>query len=415
MTTSNDGISQSYDTNGVVNFLGPATVTDYNKILSGLLWKGQLMRRTKLSFAYIYWSNVYVRNMIYDLDTGHAYNAYAATASMNPRTDYPDAWATSTMCTLHGMNITEVTSLTESLEQMRTQRFGEMYLGGRRISGSVLFKWEASNLTFPYQMWRPLRPMASTTSRDCVKQSAQFDWEDVLCNESVPSIGCEADSWTLAGSVTYDYPPTSWDPTKVRLLKVTQLQPSNSTEDANWFEDGPKIYGLTVQIASYQCAGAADTLSVDLSSLPNSADVTVSTINGSCILFMNAATPKSVTFFKNATDLVRFSTTKYEWDRIQITFAVLYWTDSSVRRLVMDADKGSVFGFVTPGSEQDVGAELRPVPLVRLRLEPADGCIECRGDCAQGGPFGDGQDPAWYCEASDRAVRVGDVGGLDLR
>ena len=373
------------------------------------------MRRTKLSFAYIYWSNVYVRNMIYDLDTGHAYNAYAATASMNPRTDYPDAWATSTMCTLHGMNITEVTSLTESLEQMRTQRFGEMYLGGRRISGSVLFKWAASNLTFPYQMWRPLRPMASTTSRDCVKQSAQFDWEDVLCNESVPSIGCEADSWTLAGSVSYDYPPTSWDPTKVRLISATNHQPSNSTEDANWFEDGPKIYGLTVQIASYQCAGAADTLSVDLSSLPNSADVTVSTINGSCILFMNAATPKSVTFFKNATDLVRFNTTSPLTNRIQITFAVLYWTDSSVRRLVMDADKGSVFGFVTPGDEQDVGAELRPVPLVRLRLEPANGCIEWRGDCAQGGPFGDGQDPAWYCEASDRAVRVGDVGGLDLR
>ena len=352
MTTSNDVISQSYDTNGVVNFLGPATVTDYNKILSGLLWKGQLMRRTKLSFAYIYWSNVYVRNMIYDLDTGHAYNSYAATASMAARTVYPEQLSSSTMCTLHSMNITEVTSLTESLEQMRTQRFGEMYLGGSRFPTTTTFRWTTSNANLTYQMWRPLRPMASTTSRNCIKQSAQFDWEDVLCNESVPSIGCEADSWTLAGSVSYDYPPTSWDPTKVRLISATNHQPSNSTEDANWFEDGPKIYGLTVQMASYQCAGAADTLSVDLSSLPNSADITVSTINGSCILFMNASTPKSVTFFKNATDLVRFNTTSPLTNRIQITFAVLYWTDSSVRRLVMDADKGSVFGFVTPGTNK---------------------------------------------------------------
>ena len=199
------------------------------------------MRRTKLSFAYIYWSNVYVRNMIYDLDTGHAYNAYAATASMNPRTDYPDAWATSTMCTLHGMNITEVTSLTESLEQMRTQRFGEMYLGGRRISGSVLFKWAASNLTFPYQMWRPLRPMASTTSRDCVKQSAQFDWEDVLCNESVPSIACRSRLVDARWVCFVRLPAYIMGPDEGAPHQRDEPPAvSNSTEDANWFEDGPE-------------------------------------------------------------------------------------------------------------------------------------------------------------------------------
>jgi hypothetical protein len=346
LSASNDKLSVSFDQECVLNVIGPANVVDYNAILNGVTYHGQLLRRTELRFAYIYWTNVYVRDMIYDMDTGHAYNAYFATASMSPRAVYATADPTSVMCTTHGMDVVEVTSLSESLEQMRTQRYGEMYLGGERVPTSSVFKWTASTVNFPYQMWRPLRPEPFATNKDCVKQSSQFDWEDVLCTETVPSIGCEAASWTLAGSADYAYPPTSWDPTKTRILDLNMMNISNVTEDANWFEDGPNIFGATVQMATYQCMDGKDTFILDTSDL--AVTVNQEFLSASCILFLSTAAPQSVSFYKEVVSRVQFNSSSWDWDRIQVTFGVMFWTDSNIKRLMMDVDKGNVFGFVDP-------------------------------------------------------------------
>ena len=341
MTKSNDVLSVSFNKECVINIIGVSDADHYQHIVSGIRYRGQLMRRTELKFAYVYWTDVNIRDMIYDMDTGHVYTAYAATASMDPRPDYSEQWSTTLMCTSHSMYVAEVASLSESLEQMRTQRYGEMYIGGRRRVG-VTFKWLRYNDSFTYTMWRPLRP-STTFSDECVKQTKQFDWRDIPCKTSVPSIGCEADSWAVASSITYTFPPTTWDPTKLRSLQYTAMQVSNTTVDAEWFEDGLAIYGSTVQIAAYQCDSANDLLNVSLNSLP---PFTSEYLSENCALFINAHGETSVSLMKSAIDLARFYTSADPTKRMQVMFAVIFWTESGLTNLVADTDSKHIFGFI---------------------------------------------------------------------
>ena len=66
----------------------------------------------------------------------------------------------------------EISSSAEREEQMRTQFFGPMFLGGQRINATH-HKWLTSNTDLTYVSWRPLRPTTTLTD-DCIKKVDQM-------------------------------------------------------------------------------------------------------------------------------------------------------------------------------------------------------------------------------------------------
>jgi hypothetical protein len=163
----------------------------------------QLWGRTKLTFAYIYWTNANIRDMTYDAATGRAYSTAFSSTPRVPA--LVNVYSADNFCTDHGMSVTEVTSIAEAGEQMRTNRFGDQFIGAKRMGTTQDFAWDSNaSLAMTFQLWRPLEP-TTVASENCAKLTAQQTWRDEACSSYIPSIGCEVASWTLAGSYVHTY------------------------------------------------------------------------------------------------------------------------------------------------------------------------------------------------------------------
>lgn len=130
----------------------------------------------------------------------------------------------------------------------------------------------------------------------------------------------------------------------MRLLSLDNMQATNSSENAEWFDDGPEVFGATVQIAAYQCR-AEDVLNVTLPGTSDYANFAVSYYAPLCALFLSVrSTPTTVTIMKKALDNVRFSGKVSINPRLQLTVGVVWWTRSLAYNMLMDVDTKRVYG-----------------------------------------------------------------------
>jgi hypothetical protein len=149
---------------------------------------------------------------------------------------------------------------------------------------------------------------------------------------------------------------------------------SNAThKDATWFTNGPLIYGVTVQIAAYQCL-SGDQLFLN-KTFPGKTVVFEPSV---CALWISSATTDDVEPYKEIVGYVRFSTTQLETARQQLSFVAVWWTEPQLKNLVVDADRGIVYGTmsVTPKNwEQSYDACRAVSPnwnLMEVNTEPVD-------------------------------------------
>lgn len=124
-----------------------------------------------------------------------------------------------------------------------------------------------------------------------------------------------------------------------------------------------------VQIAAYQCL-PGDSLNLNSSFAGKSATFEPTV----CALWITGI--DDVEPYTRVVDEVVFSTTQPEVARQQLSFAAVWWTEPALANLVIDADKGIVYGTmsITTLSWEHV----RRVPQHQPELEPDGG--DHRGD-----------------------------------
>jgi len=155
---------------------------------------------------------------------------------MHPRAEYPTGPSIADICTSVGWHLAEVTTLTEANEQSRTTRYGNMYLGVARVNATQQFRTLWSNQVMSFYLWRPLYP-TTNVQQACAFQTPQLDWQDVACNTTLSSVGCETEVWPMSGSVTFNYDVAAASLTQIRYI-MPGMALFNTTAEASWFYDG---------------------------------------------------------------------------------------------------------------------------------------------------------------------------------
>jgi hypothetical protein len=78
----------------------------------------------------------------------------------------------------------EISSLEESDEQQRTQRFGNIWVGTVRNGTYVNFMYPTNNTLAADLLWYPFE----TTTDNCAYQTTTINWRTHLCTNFIPSV-----------------------------------------------------------------------------------------------------------------------------------------------------------------------------------------------------------------------------------
>lgn len=171
--------------------VGAMRVDRYNYVLDGLDFRGTYVFRTKIEFAYVYWANVNIREMIIDMTTHHVYSPIRGSIAWNNPTTY-GFFQAKYQCNIQGFYPTEITSSYEMSEVQRGIGNTKVYLGATRSSGpGTDFAWATSHTAFTFWDWYPREP--NDPAKECMVLESGGGWKDAVCNVYLPAVSCETD------------------------------------------------------------------------------------------------------------------------------------------------------------------------------------------------------------------------------
>jgi len=160
MFSGNDRIFvRAPQVNCYIEFVGAAPFSEYNNVTANLGWNTIQAQHATINFGFVYWTNMYVRDMIIDSLTGHVYAGFAHRAPIT-LTGQPYLYdAAPTRCDWANMYVATINSAAEQDELPRIQRYGDMWLGAQRVisATNTTLRWnDGANMT--YQNWIPGKP-----------------------------------------------------------------------------------------------------------------------------------------------------------------------------------------------------------------------------------------------------------------
>jgi hypothetical protein len=339
LTTSDDKIAVvTYKTSDcLIAFAGMNTDARYAAVLLGLKFVGYPRHRADLTFGLIYWTSPFVRDMVMDPVTRHAYAAYPTNWYWTPPENYTMDSAYS-ICSRNGLQPVEIDSFEEMLEVRKVQRFGAMLIGMRRVASTQTFLLNTTGVPAAFTMWRPLSPSTNTSKR-CVLSTDTLDWIDVSCQERNPSMGCEVNSWKRSVAVTIStlMPDTFAEEAQPRPIDTVITNATDGTDFG-----ARTVYGASVTLDINQC-GPSDFLwlagSTPLGFL-------VKYEPSICTLFIDensAGLPADV--MMAIVETVRF--TNGDALRLQAAFSVSLWTRAK-EYLLLHHERRQAYTFITP-------------------------------------------------------------------
>jgi hypothetical protein len=232
-------------------FAGSATIAQYNLVFSSLVWRYDNPFRSTVTFAYVYWTQKYVTNMVIDADSGIVYSSLPIVSRWTPLASYPFD-PLETACQAEGMQPVEIRNVVAAREQQRTQTYGSMAIGGVRVAGTL--QWYTSGVAMEDIDWFPLEPSSNTTL-GCVRKTTNGPWYATRCDSQQRSVGCMSASWPYKGvsapltaqaTIPYDTHQT---------INVNQgrLYPFANNESYKWVSNTAVMYGMSVQLVVHMC------------------------------------------------------------------------------------------------------------------------------------------------------------------
>lgn len=162
-TASHDSISmwQGYNLDCMMMLAGNSTVTSYNTVLQGMVFRGIYPYRNTMKFGFVYWTNYAINQLTLDLDSLKVFGFHYATTAFTPVAPYPFYDARG-YCINNGMSLAEYLNQGDLRESRRgaitfdyTQ---QQWLGLQRTSNTAPYTWWTGN-AMAQQDWMPRRPL----------------------------------------------------------------------------------------------------------------------------------------------------------------------------------------------------------------------------------------------------------------
>ena len=353
--SSSDNIHAILIKECVLYLSGYATMEEYNMVLQGVQWRAQYpygdvdgQPRTAMTINFIYWTNKYASRMGLDPQSGHAYSSFLAHTYFD-KTIGPinGKW----FCQQFNMYPKEIFTANQYLEQLRTQQYGNEWIGGRRDPATNDFNWTMSKVPITYNGWALLQPN-STLLRCLMQDGVGFKWSNMDCAlHFLPAIGCMANQWpnawnqttnNISGLLNGTIPLVNQ--TMQRFIKWDSyngyIYDGQEHINIDWFPKVAPCYGFTIQMAPQHCMPG------DLIWLPVKPPAQVKQYYNApaCALYLDG--PAQRTVYSGFIRQFQFNSSHFNKLRTQIAFSWLLWINPAIKNMSLNHENFHAYTWI---------------------------------------------------------------------
>jgi len=261
---------------------GKTSITKYNLVLNGSIWKGTYPLRTVVHFSYIYWISPYVKDQMWNEIRSTVFFSIYSTTEFTPVTP---VYSAATLCSLQNASVAEIMDLTDNRQVKKAvQTYGQAYINAKLVGSQ--YEW-GSGAPMVYHDFYPMEPNNITQGYACLVAQVGGGWVDINCNSRVNGVVCMYPvNTSFAGLQTQPIlEPTLALDTRTNDTQTFVMRWSGGsfTPKANVFGDPARsagaptlvgyarwlnfnsqnvqtVFGVTVQITNATCRKGVDTL-----------------------------------------------------------------------------------------------------------------------------------------------------------